>query len=99
MKSLIKLREADVLTTGLFPSLPTNQLALWREGENILFTEGRVEKLAGYTDEATTASGEDILAFAQAYVDNAERVYYGTEGYLYRWAQGIQTQIGSGYAG
>lgn len=96
MQSLLKINEGDVLMTGLFPSLPKNQMALWREGENVLFFDSRIEKAPGTTFEATADT--DILAFAQALVDNQERVYYGTAGKLYRWAQGIQQQIGSGFA-
>jgi len=97
MTPLLKIREPEVLVTGLFPSMPANQLALWKEGENILFFDGRVEKLSGYTEEAEADAA--IVAFAQAYADGEERVYYGTADKLYKWADGTQDVLGTGYTG
>lgn len=97
MKPLVKIREAEVLQTGVFPSLPANQLALWREAENVLFYDARVEKVKGVDVQATAE--DDIVAFAQADVNGVDRVFYGIPEKLYKFEGGIQSIIGSGYAG
>lgn len=97
MKPLIKIREADVLMTGAFPSLPDNQLALWKDAENMTFYDARVEKLRGADIQATAES--EIVAFAQADVNGVDRVFYATDEKLYKFENGIQSIIGSGYDG
>lgn len=99
MKPLLKIREPEVLMTGLFPSIPTNQLALWKEGENILFFDNRVSKLDGYSAVATVPDIEDIVEITQGFVSGNEVIYYATPTKLYKRVLGVQTEIGTGYAG
>lgn len=97
MIPLIKIREADVLMTGAFPSLPDNQLALWKTVENMVFYDARVEKLQGVDVQATAESS--IVALTQADVAGVDRVFYGVAAKLYKFEGGIQSIIGSGYTG
>lgn len=97
MRPLVEVQDPTAIESGLFPSLAPNQSTLWRDGYNTLFADGKVRKFAGYTVENTLAEG--ITGMAQAFVDDQKRVYYGTGTKLYARTDGVQTQIGSGYAG
>lgn len=98
MKPLLKIDDPAALTTGLFPALPKNQLALWQDGANVLFHNARVEKLCGVETQGQVLGGQIITALTQASVEGQARVYYGTASALYKWVLGVQTQIGSGYS-
>ena len=105
MQSLISLREIEYVQSGIFPALAPNQLALWRDGENIDFTEGAIEKSKGWTVEpGTTVGGQtyEINALAQAAPETERRIYSGLGGAAYSalrvWDSGVGRDLGHAYA-
>lgn len=86
MKLLAKIESGQVLSGGLFPDLHGESSPLWKDGENVQFTKGGVQKVPGYLGleglaavprglKATKASGES-------------RLYLGAGSEAYKWTQG-----------
>lgn len=98
MQKLLEINDPAAIMGGMFPSLATNQPALWREGKNIVFAEGRAQKAGGWTEEGEAASGV-IRAMEQAYVDGIRRTYFATADKWYKDEYGVRTQIGTGFGG
>lgn len=76
MNPLIELNDPQAIQSGLFPDLAPQQTALWRDGENLTFTDGSVEKCTGW-DVIETGRAYSISALAQSYSDGFRRVYQG----------------------
>lgn len=95
MIPLLVLKEPDLLNAGIFPSLPANQLVLWKTAENVFFNDGVVEKIGGWTQEIALPS--EVLALQQAYVEGEKRVYAATADKVYKWNAGVSSEIGTGF--
>jgi hypothetical protein len=97
MRKLIDVNEAELLTQGLFPDLPANQLGLWRFGKNVDFIGSGPIKTQGRTAEASP--GGTIYAITQGYAEGVRRAYLATQDKLWRWEYGALHQIGGGFNG
>ena len=98
MQELIKIQEPAAMESGIFPSLAPNQLALWREAENILFVDGGAEKSTGVQELHSV--GGTIVALAQAYVEGDQRAYFGKADTLYKWEESTgELILRTGFAG
>lgn len=83
MKKLVDIKEPEAMESGVFPSLAPNQTVIWRDSENILFTDGAAEKSSGVLE--LHAAGGTITALAQAFVDGDQRAYFAKTDTVYKW--------------
>lgn len=95
MRAMLKINEPEQFSSGLWVDPPENQPALWKDGENVLFSDGIIEKSKGYSAEQAYA--EDVIGLAVANANGLQRMYVGTETKVYVRDGGAQTQIGSGF--
>lgn len=105
MQTIAQIQDGDMLTQGLFPSLAPNQLALWRDGSNVRFEEGRAFKSPGWVTEPTSVIVAqpvyDIVGLVQGFTDGLRRIFYGTtNGYnsLNLYDDGVYRLLGEGYS-
>lgn len=96
MQPLIDVQQGQVLQSGIYPSLAPNQQALWRDAENVLFVDGRVEKMHGWEVQHTYPTV--VNALTQGYADSERRVYAGLPTELWVYKDGVNTRLGSGFA-
>lgn len=75
---------AEVLESGIAPSLAPNQQKLWLDGSNVLPVDLSVQKAKGVQLIATL--GETITGMAQSFVEGDRRVYLGTDTHIFRYA-------------
>lgn len=97
MKPAIEINDPAMVASGLLVDPLPNQLALWKDGENILFIDGEVVKRGGW--DLPNDALAPIGGLAQAYVNGQKRVYVGTTEKLFKFQDGTRTEIGSGFTG
>lgn len=97
MRKIIDLQDPALLMQGLFPSVPANQLGLWRTGKNVEFRDNGVCKGLGRTQLDTRAS--TIYALSQTYAEGLRRAYVAEASRISKYEYGTVTQIGSGFGG
>lgn len=96
---LLDILDAKLLESGVFPSVDNFLVPLWKDGMNVSFRKGQVEKAKGYA--AFLTSGAAVNALAQATVAGIRRVYWGTTNALYYFPEGgsitsLRTGLSSG---
>jgi hypothetical protein len=97
MKPAIEINDPAMVASGLLVDPLPNQIALWKDGSNVLFIDGEVVKRGGW-DLPYDALGP-IGGLAQAYVNGQKRTYVGTGTKLFKFQDGARTEIGSGFTG
>lgn len=91
--------EADILASGIWPSIDKLKVPMWTQGSNVDFRKGGVQKAKGYGAIATCPL--DINALAQANVQGQKRAYAGCTTGLYYYVDGqefypIRTGLSTG---
>lgn len=96
MKPLLKINEPARFSAGIWTDPPKNQPNLWVDGENVLFSDGVIEKSQGYTEEQDYDAPVTGLAVANA--DGIKRIYVGAGPKVFKIDDGIETEIGTGFS-
>lgn len=94
MQSLAHVKDAQMIGSGIFKDTASGQDALWRDCENIHFTNGEVQVVKGYLPLQSAA--DPIVALEQAYVDGARRIYWASTTAIFRLIDNTVTTLVSG---
>lgn len=80
-EKLTEILDAKLIESGVFLSVDNFKIPLWKDGMNVSFRKGQVEKAKGYAAFLTAAAA--VNAIEQALVNSLKRVYIGTTNALY----------------
>lgn len=92
MNPLLKLGPSD-LESGQYLGKNQTAIKLWGEGYNVLFQDGGVRSAPSL--DVVTSVADDIIAVAQAYVAGQKRIYAASKRFIWMWADGLLTQLGT----
>lgn len=96
MKPLLKLNDPQIFSSGLWIDTPKNQPSLWKAGENVLFSDGSIEKSKGYSiDFVSNSTDQPITGLETANANGVNRLYLGLGEYLVRIDDGVASEIGT----
>lgn len=98
-QKLTEILDSKVLESGIWPAVDNFKVPLWKDGMNVSFRKGQVEKSLGYA--AFLTAGAAVNAIEQALVASVKRVYFGTPTALYYFPDGgsitaLRTGLSSG---
>lgn len=96
MIPLLKLNEPEVFSSGLWIDTPKNQQGLWKDGLNVVFSDGIIERFRQVTQEYTTAAR--VTGIATANSGGTQRAYIGAGPKVIMREGLAHTEIGSGFA-
>lgn len=97
MLPLLKLNAPEVFSSGLWLDTPKNQPGLWKDGLNVQFSDGVIEKNRQPTTEFTTDAMVTGLATADS--GGTSRAYIGAGSKVILRSGSAHTEIGSGFSG
>ena len=81
MRPLLQIKDPQEFSSGLWPDRPKNQTALWKDGKNITFRDGKI-----FSRGSIGTLGDlpyPIQEIGQAFVNGVRRIYLGTFNAVY----------------
>lgn len=95
---LASVREG--LSSGLSLGLHPMQGQVWRDGRNVIFRDGGVRKMGGWSAPFAAPGTLPIRGMGQHLKQNGvSQLYFGDINHLWKWDSNAVTQVGSGYTG
>lgn len=85
-EKLVEILDSKLIESGVWPSVDNFKVPLWKDGMNVSFRKGQVEKSLGFA--AFLTAGANVNAIEQALVSSVKRVYLGTTNALYYYPNG-----------
>jgi hypothetical protein len=100
MRELIVVKDSRLVQSGLKKDVALGQEGIWRDGENMLFIDGAMEKSPGWA--VKNPVGKIVRAIAQSFGAGplVRRIYYATnDNYIYVDINGTITTLGAAFIG
>lgn len=97
MDTLFNINATPEIASGVFPSTLPISAVFWQNGENVIFTPGKAQKLPGWISTGVGALVGAVGALAQEFTLGQTRLYIATASNWYVWDGTVLTGIGSGF--
>lgn len=98
MSELLKSWRPELLE-GLSPSVSGLNAPFWKDGRNVVFTEGSVQPASGFLLLVPRFQGNPIAGLKATMISDKPTLFFGAGTKLYKWTEDIDTpaEVGTGF--